>query len=158
MYRDGTHLVTASTDKQVKLVDAQTLEVLKVFNTDRPANAAALSPIFDQARVHTCASHRGFATVLQEELHRPVNPLPNTWETGSRLELHWIVLQQQGAEAQCLAAVWGMQEQKVWLPILAALVAASNILRRTVGCRIQVIVTAVGMCRCWWAAGRMPRM
>ena len=50
VYRDGTHLVTASTDKQVKLVDTQTLEVLKVFNTDRPANAAALSPIFDQAR------------------------------------------------------------------------------------------------------------
>lgn len=35
---------------QVKLVDTQTLEVLKVFATDRPANAAALSPIFDQAR------------------------------------------------------------------------------------------------------------
>ena len=36
--------------RQVKLVDTQTLEVLKVFATDRPANAAALSPIFDQAR------------------------------------------------------------------------------------------------------------
>ncbi len=49
IYKDGTHLVTASTDKQVKLVDTQTLEVLKVFPTDRPANAAALSPLFDQA-------------------------------------------------------------------------------------------------------------
>ena len=68
LYRDGTHLVTASTDKQVKLVDTQTLEVLKIFNTDRPANAAALSPIFDQARAHLacfldgqlvgCAMHR----------------------------------------------------------------------------------------------------
>ncbi len=48
LYKDGTHMVTASVDKLVKLVDTQTLEVLKVFQTDRPANAAALSPIFDQ--------------------------------------------------------------------------------------------------------------
>lgn len=48
LYMDGTHMVTASVDKMVKLVDTQTLEVLKSFNTDRPANAAALSPIFDQ--------------------------------------------------------------------------------------------------------------
>lgn len=51
LYKDGTHMVTASVDKLVKLVDTQTLEVLKVFQTDRPANAAALSPIFDQVRL-----------------------------------------------------------------------------------------------------------
>jgi translation initiation factor 3 subunit I len=48
IYKDGTHLVTASVDKTVKLIDTQTLEVLKVFTTERPANAAALSPIFEQ--------------------------------------------------------------------------------------------------------------
>ncbi|CAL8468537.1 g8077 [Coccomyxa elongata] len=51
LYKDGTHMVTASVDKLVKLVDTQTLEVLKVFQTDRPANAAALSPIFDQVLI-----------------------------------------------------------------------------------------------------------
>jgi len=48
IYKDGTHLATASVDKTVKVIDTQTLEVLKVFQTDRPANAVALSPIFDQ--------------------------------------------------------------------------------------------------------------
>ena len=48
IYKDGTHLATASVDKTVKLIDTQTLEVLKVYQTDRPANAVALSPIFDQ--------------------------------------------------------------------------------------------------------------
>ncbi len=54
IYKDGTHLATASTDKTVKLIDTQTLEVLRVYQTDRPANAVALSPIFDQvcARPH----------------------------------------------------------------------------------------------------------
>ncbi len=53
LYKDGTHMVTASVDKLVKLVDTQTLEVLKFFNTDRPANAAALSPVFDQASLQS---------------------------------------------------------------------------------------------------------
>ncbi|CAL5221339.1 g3515 [Coccomyxa viridis] len=48
IYKDGTHLATASTDKTVKLIDTQTLDVLRVYQTDRPANAVALSPIFDQ--------------------------------------------------------------------------------------------------------------
>lgn len=64
IYKDGTHLVTASADKTVKLIDTQTLEVLKVFSTDRPANSAALSPIFDQVPF----LRRG---------NRP-NPLPKT--------------------------------------------------------------------------------
>ena len=50
IYKDGTHLATASVDKTVKLIDTQTLEVLRVYQTDRPANAVALSPIFDQVR------------------------------------------------------------------------------------------------------------
>ena len=41
-----------SVDKTVKLIDMQTLEVLKVYQTDRPANAVALSPIFDQVCSH----------------------------------------------------------------------------------------------------------
>ena len=48
IYKDGSHLATASVDKTVKLIDTQTLEVLKVYQADRPANAVALSPIFDQ--------------------------------------------------------------------------------------------------------------
>lgn len=56
IYKDGTHLATASVDKTVKLIDMQTLEVLKVYQTDRPANAVALSPIFDQVRSHLSCS------------------------------------------------------------------------------------------------------
>ena len=44
---DGTHVVTASTDRTSKLVDVQTLETLKTYNTERPANSAAISPIYD---------------------------------------------------------------------------------------------------------------
>ncbi|KAK9822514.1 hypothetical protein WJX74_000134 [Apatococcus lobatus] len=44
---DGTHVVTASTDRTSKLVDVQTLETLKNYNTERPANSAAISPIYD---------------------------------------------------------------------------------------------------------------
>lgn len=48
---DGTHVVTASTDRTAKLVDVQTLETLKTFNTERPANSAAVSPIYDHVRL-----------------------------------------------------------------------------------------------------------
>jgi len=42
---DKTLLITASYDTSSKLLDATTLEVLETFQTDRPVNAAALSPI-----------------------------------------------------------------------------------------------------------------
>ncbi|KAK9844159.1 hypothetical protein WJX81_006442 [Elliptochloris bilobata] len=51
MSTDGTHFVTASFDNMSKLVDTQTLEVLKTYATDRPANSAALSPIFDHVLI-----------------------------------------------------------------------------------------------------------
>ncbi|KAK9829979.1 hypothetical protein WJX72_009008 [[Myrmecia] bisecta] len=51
MSTDGTHFVTASLDKTAKLVDAQTLEVLKTYVTERNANSAALSPIFDHVLI-----------------------------------------------------------------------------------------------------------
>lgn len=59
IYKDGTHLATASNDKTVKLIDTQTLEVLKVYQFDRPANAVALSPIFDQVCItgHAMQGH-----------------------------------------------------------------------------------------------------
>lgn len=47
MYVDGTHFVTASNDRSAKLVDSLSLEVLKVYQTERNANSAALSPTED---------------------------------------------------------------------------------------------------------------
>ena len=45
--QDGTHFVTASTDKNARLVDADTFEVIKTYYTERPVNSADMSPIFD---------------------------------------------------------------------------------------------------------------
>eukprot|EP01026_Neomeris_dumetosa_P036467 TRINITY_DN2944_c0_g1_i10.p1 TRINITY_DN2944_c0_g1~~TRINITY_DN2944_c0_g1_i10.p1 ORF type:complete len:295 (-),score=40.81 TRINITY_DN2944_c0_g1_i10:220-1029(-) len=47
MSQDGTHCITSSHDKTAKLVDVQTLEILKVYKHDRPVYSAALSPILD---------------------------------------------------------------------------------------------------------------
>jgi len=44
---DKTHFITASHDYTAKLYDTKTLENLKTFETERPVNAAALSPIND---------------------------------------------------------------------------------------------------------------
>lgn len=43
---DGTHAVTSSLDKTAKMIDVQTLEVLKTYKTDRPCNSGAISPIY----------------------------------------------------------------------------------------------------------------
>lgn len=51
MAPDGTHFITASSDKTAKLVDTQTLEVLKTYQSDRPMNSADISPIFDHVIV-----------------------------------------------------------------------------------------------------------
>ena len=52
MSSDGSHLVTASKDKTAKLLDAQTLEVMKTYPTEYPVNTASLSPKED----HVCRS------------------------------------------------------------------------------------------------------
>jgi len=43
--KDQTMFVTASHDHTAKLWDAKTLKVLKTYNSDRPINAAAISPL-----------------------------------------------------------------------------------------------------------------
>lgn len=48
---DGTHFITASTDKTAKIVDALDLTVLKEYQFDRPANTADMSPIADHVSV-----------------------------------------------------------------------------------------------------------
>uniref|UniRef100_A0A7S0V0Y0 Eukaryotic translation initiation factor 3 subunit I n=1 Tax=Polytomella parva TaxID=51329 RepID=A0A7S0V0Y0_9CHLO len=48
---DATHLITASLDRTSKIIDAETLEVIKVYNAGRPVQSAALSPIFDHVVV-----------------------------------------------------------------------------------------------------------
>ena len=48
MSEDGTHFVTASLDRCAKIVDAESLQVLKSYETKNPANSAAISPIVDQ--------------------------------------------------------------------------------------------------------------
>ena len=42
---DKTHCITASLDKTAKIFDCETLEHLKTYVTDRPVNAAIISPI-----------------------------------------------------------------------------------------------------------------
>ena len=56
---DGTHFVTASNDKTAKLVETSTLEELKVYQTERNANSAALSPIEDHVSCSTAADMSG---------------------------------------------------------------------------------------------------
>ena len=69
MSADGTHFVTASADRTAKLVDTQTLEVLKTYSSQVPINSAAVSPIFDHvligggqdaAMVTTTSSRAGY--------------------------------------------------------------------------------------------------
>lgn len=79
---DGTHFVTASADRSAKLVDTQTLEVLKIYKSQVPVNSAAISPIFDHiligggqeaAAVTTTANQAGhfearfFHKIFEEE-------------------------------------------------------------------------------------------
>jgi translation initiation factor 3 subunit I len=42
--KDHTLFITASTDMTAKLFDAKTLKCLKTFSSDRPLNAASISP------------------------------------------------------------------------------------------------------------------
>ncbi|KAG7670746.1 hypothetical protein Ndes2526B_g01501 [Nannochloris sp. 'desiccata'] len=51
MSADGTHFVTASVDRCAKLVDTQSLEVLKTYPSQVPVNSAAISPIFDHVLI-----------------------------------------------------------------------------------------------------------
>jgi translation initiation factor 3 subunit I len=46
-YKDSTMMVTASEDMRAKLVDTKSLEVVKTYVSDRPLNAAAISPVRD---------------------------------------------------------------------------------------------------------------
>lgn len=47
MSADGTHFITASSDCSAKLIDTQTLEVLKTYQSNVPVNSAAISPLYD---------------------------------------------------------------------------------------------------------------
>lgn len=51
MSSDGTHFVTASSDRTAKLVDTQTLQTLKTYKSQVPVNSAAISPIFDHVLI-----------------------------------------------------------------------------------------------------------
>lgn len=55
---DGSHFITGSHDKTAKLWDIRTLKVLKSYSTERPVNAAAISPLLD----HVCT---GYSLTLQ---------------------------------------------------------------------------------------------
>eukprot|EP00897_Mesotaenium_endlicherianum_P007870 jgi/Mesen1/7110/ME000369S06429 len=80
---DGSHFITGSTDKTVKIWDTRTLELLKQFNTERPVNAVAISPLLDHvvigggqdaASVTTTSSRAGkfearfYHTIYEEEI------------------------------------------------------------------------------------------
>ena len=78
MDRDQNTIITASQDKTSKLLDADTFEVLKTYQCDRPLNTAAISPIKDHialgggqdaASVTTSAGQAGkFEVVLYHKL------------------------------------------------------------------------------------------
>jgi len=44
---DGTLFITASDDRSAKLYDSKTFKLLKTYETTKPVNAAAISPILD---------------------------------------------------------------------------------------------------------------
>lgn len=45
MSADGTHALTSSKDKTAKIIDPQTLEVVREYTHTRPVNSAAMSPL-----------------------------------------------------------------------------------------------------------------
>lgn len=49
--KDQTMFISASSDQTAKLWDAKSLQCLKTYKSDRPLNAAAISPIFNQVIV-----------------------------------------------------------------------------------------------------------
>lgn len=50
MSKEGSHFISASSDKTAKLIDTQTLEPLRTFYTGRPVNSADMSPIYNHVR------------------------------------------------------------------------------------------------------------
>ena len=94
--KDKSYFITASKDSFSKLFDSETLDLLKVYKTDRPVNSAAISPIRphiilgggqEAMDVTTTSSKQGkfevrfFHTVFEEEIGRvkghfgPINTL-----------------------------------------------------------------------------------
>ncbi|RWS16255.1 eukaryotic translation initiation factor 3 subunit I-like protein [Dinothrombium tinctorium] len=82
---DQTMFITASMDNTAKLFDANSLELLKVYKTERPVNSAAISPIRDHVvlgggqeamQVTTTSAREGkfearfFHLVFEEEFAR----------------------------------------------------------------------------------------
>lgn len=83
--KEGIFIITASKDNTAKLFDAETLQLLKTYKTERPVNSAALSPILDHVvlgggqdamEVTTTSSRAGkfdsrfFHLVFEEEFGR----------------------------------------------------------------------------------------
>ena len=102
IYKDGTHLATASNDTTVKLIDTQTLEHLRTYNTDRPANAVALSPIFDQVCItgHAMQGH----VIHMLEACRPIALRLKTRACEFNLPVLSVVVQ---SAARCTPWGWG---------------------------------------------------
>lgn len=77
---DGSHIITASLDKTSKLLDADTLEVLKEYQSDRPLNTADIAPHLphvalgggqDAASVTTTAGQAGkFEVVFYHKIYQ----------------------------------------------------------------------------------------
>lgn len=49
---DEMMIITASKDNFSKLLDTESMQVLKVYKTDRPVNSASISPIRDQVKLY----------------------------------------------------------------------------------------------------------
>lgn len=56
---DMTHFITASNDKTARLIDARTLEVLKVYKAGSPVNAVDMSATHDYVtQIHQCSAKK----------------------------------------------------------------------------------------------------
>jgi translation initiation factor 3 subunit I len=55
---DGTHALTSSKDKTAKIIDMETLQILRVYQHTRPVNSAAMSPLDHVCSTLLAASSR----------------------------------------------------------------------------------------------------
>ena len=68
-------VITASKDNSAKLLDAEKLDVLKTFRTERPVNSAALSPIKDHVSIHEKNPISGGARQTKRSLDGAISSL-----------------------------------------------------------------------------------
>ena len=92
--KDGTHFITASTDMTAKLVDTESLEVMKTYDFGRPCNSAAISPLYDHVshprHVKVVSSPQSIKMELSQLALIGNKPFASTGY--SKVAPNWVVL------------------------------------------------------------------